>query len=452
MSNFLAPATVTAALKIALENALAADPSGLPGVATIGRPDEIGTNGVSAGVNIYLYQVTPNVAWRNADLPTRTPRGTLQQRPRAALDLHYLLTFFGAEATLEDQRLMGHVVSMLHDQPILTPAMIEAAVAHEDFEDILGNSDLTAEVERVKFSPLTLNLEELSKLWSIFFQTPYHLSMAYMASVVFIERQPAPTRALPVLVRKVRALPSSNLPPSTTPDRLPDLQLWLQSDAGITADSDGVSRWTDLSGNGHHAEQAAIGRRPAFVAHGLGQYPVLRFDGNDDRLAIQGLNYSTPLNGVTVCAVVRSTNATEQTIISFDSTRYWSLALSNGDAPALIRWQTTDATTTHDLASPHSLVDPRTDGRWHLVCATYDATATSDKQLFVDGEQIAEENAAHSGNPLGTGARRFGFVGAESQAATVNGPVAGTGFFAGELAELLLYNRALSNAERDHLE
>ena len=95
MSNFLAIATVTAALKVALENALAVDTSGMSHDVIIGRPDAIENNGNTAGVNIYLYQVTPNTAWRNADLPTRNAAGILVQRPRIALDLHYLLTFYG---------------------------------------------------------------------------------------------------------------------------------------------------------------------------------------------------------------------------------------------------------------------------------------------------------------------------------------------------------------------
>lgn len=460
MSNFLAPATVTAALAIGLQQVLAADTSGLPGDVTIGRPDEIESNGAAAGVNIYLYQVTPNTAWRNADVPTRNPRGELMQRPRVALDLHYLLTFFGSEASLEDQRLMGHVVSALHDRPVLTDAMIQDARQDQAFNAFLGDSDLANEVEQVKFSPLTFNLEELSKLWSVFFQTPYHLSMAYLASVVFIERQAEPAQALPVQDRIVTAIPSVDLDIVITPDQLSDLQLWLKSDAGVTFGSEGVSLWEDQSGSENHAVQSEPAQRPAFVAHGLGTYPVLRFDGDDDRLAIQSLNYSEPLAGVTVCAVVRSASVAEQVVVSFDGARYWELALSNGvessddsDPVSPAEWRTTDTTdTTHELPSPHSLVNPPTDSRWHLICATFDAGATPDKRLFVDGVPVAEETA-HGGNSLGGGdVTRFGFVGVGSEADDPDDPVAGTGFFAGDLAELAIYNRALTDEERDQLE
>jgi hypothetical protein len=451
MSNFLAPATVTATLKIALENALAADTSGLGGEVTIGRPDVIEDNG--AGVNIYLYQVTPNAAWRNADLPTRNPRGALVQRPRVALDLHYLFTFYGDEANLEDQRLLGHVVSLLHEQPVLTRPMIQAALDDADFNTILAGSDLANEIEQVKFSPMAFNLEELSKLWSVFFQTPYHLSVAYSASVIFIERQLTPLRSLPVQTRNIVALPSVERAIAITPVALADLALWMRSDTGVTYDNNGVSLWEDQSGNENHAEQSAAGQRPAMLAHGLAQYPALHFDGVDDRLAIRNLNFSAPVAGVTVCAVVRSATAVTQIVASFDGDRYWELALSDGENPGLARWRTTDtAAATHNLASPDPLADPQTDTRWHVLCGLSEAGATPDKRFIVDGTQVAEATA-HSGNSLGSGGvTRFGFIGAGSQADTFNGTVAGAGFFAGDLVELVIYTRALADGERDQLE
>ena len=62
------------------------------------------------------------------------------------------------------------------------------------------------------------------------------------------------------------------------------------------------------------------------------------------------------------------------------------------------------------------------------------------------------ETSAHGGNSLGGGVTRFGFVGAGSQADTFDGAVAATGFFAGDLAELVVYNRALTDEERDQLD
>ena len=198
MSNFLAIATVTASLQSLLQDALNVD---VPGATvTVVRPDGSDNGLPGVGVNIYLYQVTPNNAWRNTDLVTRSSDGRLVNRPRVALDLHYLLTFYGADEQFEPQRVLGSVARTLHTQPVLAREVIQDAVAATP---VLVNSDLAQEVELVKFMPLSLSLEELSKLWSVFFQTPYTLSMAYLATTVLIEAELAPQRALPVQVRNL---------------------------------------------------------------------------------------------------------------------------------------------------------------------------------------------------------------------------------------------------------
>ena len=117
MSNHLAVATVTAALgellRPAVKKVSGADVS-------VERPDELPTENPNVGVNLFLYQVTPNAGYRNADLPTRRTNSSLVRRPQAALDLHYLLTFFGDESDLGPQRVLGSVVGVLHSRPLLT--------------------------------------------------------------------------------------------------------------------------------------------------------------------------------------------------------------------------------------------------------------------------------------------------------------------------------------------
>src|ERR1051326_8249061 len=112
MSNYLAIATVTATLQRVLQAVIGGD---VPGAtATTVRPDASGQGLPPVGVNIFLYQVTPNAALRNADLPTRNASGQAGQRPVAALDLHYLMSFYGADKQLEPQRVLGSVVRTLH--------------------------------------------------------------------------------------------------------------------------------------------------------------------------------------------------------------------------------------------------------------------------------------------------------------------------------------------------
>lgn len=198
MSNFLAIATVTATLGQMLQAAVGADVPGAT-VTTV-RPEGPGSGIPTTGVNVFLYQVTPNGAGRNADLPTRRSDGQLVQRPAMALDLHYLLTFYGNDAQLEPQRLLGSVVRTLHSRPLLTRDAIRNTLASPTY-NYLVQSDLADAIETVRFTPTGLLLEELAKLWSVFYQIPYALSMAYVGSVVFVESEVATQPSLPVRAR-----------------------------------------------------------------------------------------------------------------------------------------------------------------------------------------------------------------------------------------------------------
>src|SRR6266487_1097414 len=109
MSNYLAVATATETLRTLLSNIAGQDVPGVQVKTT--RPDLLFSNDTATTeINIYLYQVTPNAAYRNSDLPTRRADGTVLQRPIAALDLHYMISFYGNENELEPQRLLGSVV------------------------------------------------------------------------------------------------------------------------------------------------------------------------------------------------------------------------------------------------------------------------------------------------------------------------------------------------------
>jgi hypothetical protein len=200
MSNYLAIATVTAALQQVLLTPV--------GNAVVGA--KVGFSRPDAGssttplVNIFLYQITPNAAYRNADLPMRRSDGSLAQRPTAAFDLHYIFTFHGDDTKLEPQRLLGAVATTLHAQPLLSADNINNAAITFGF---LAGSGLDSQIERVRFTPTGLSLEEFSKLWSVFFQVEYSLSAAYQASLVLMESDDTPFPAPPVLERNLYVLP-----------------------------------------------------------------------------------------------------------------------------------------------------------------------------------------------------------------------------------------------------
>jgi len=215
MSNYLAIATVTATLQRLLQASLQAD---VPGVrVTTVRPDASGNGTPEIGVNLYLYQASPNPAWRNTDLHTRRPKGDLIKHTQAGLNLYYLMTFYGNETELEPQRLLGSAVRTLIDQPILTQDMIEETIRHPAFS-YLADSTLGSQVERVALVPSPMTTEDLSKIWSVFFQTPYTLSFGYQGSTVLLEGAKPSRRPLPLRGCQFYTTPTQAVIEQVTPD------------------------------------------------------------------------------------------------------------------------------------------------------------------------------------------------------------------------------------------
>ncbi len=220
MSTALAIASVTAVLKDLLHNGLIDHDlvSSLGDVLVSALPpdriDVSATTGNSQ-LNLFLYQVTPNAGWRNVGLPSRDGRGDRLANPPLALDLHYLLTAYGAK-DLHAEILLGYGMQLLHETPVLTRDAIRTSLkpptAVESGGDLpatlrtLFTSELAEQVEQIKIVPQALSTEEVSKLWSAF-QARYRPSAAYQASVVLIESRQSTRSALPVRARKIYVVP-----------------------------------------------------------------------------------------------------------------------------------------------------------------------------------------------------------------------------------------------------
>lgn len=204
MSNALAIAVITAVFKDLLENGLVKDSitnSVGDVIVTAIQPDRISIEtDARVQLNLYLYQITQN---RNADLvsrETRSDRSRLMGEPRStnpplALNLHYLLTTYGAK-DFQTELLLGYAIQFLHENPVLTSDIIHTAlknVSTVNTSSILSQaladvsvSDLAEQIGQIKIRPEFLDMEQTSRLWSTL-QTHYRLSVAYQASMVIID-------------------------------------------------------------------------------------------------------------------------------------------------------------------------------------------------------------------------------------------------------------------------
>ncbi|MEU3708773.1 DUF4255 domain-containing protein [Streptomyces catenulae] len=204
MSNALALATVTQALALLIEHNLHPEIDMAVSVETRKPPSDPPTDPT---ITVFLYQVSHNPSMRNSDLVTRASDGTLLKRPAAAVDLNFLISAYGEEQELVGQRLIGSVVRTLHEIPVLPRELIEEAAERP----YLAGSDLAGSPQRVRFTPTQMDVDETSKLWGMFNNTPYALSVSYQASLVLLDghRKPAPARP----VRRPEVAVAPEVPP-----------------------------------------------------------------------------------------------------------------------------------------------------------------------------------------------------------------------------------------------
>lgn len=198
MSNALAIAAVTATLRTILFDALNNDPDMPPNPdVTVQPPDKAHEDQRIHFINLFLYQVLPNAAWRNMDIPQRVKAGETGMPP-LALNLYYMLTAYSQDDNVDppatstlSHRLLGRAMSALYDNAVLFP---------EDIAQVLPRSELQNQIERVRITLQPLSVEEIFRLWSGF-QTQYRVSVAYEVSVVLIDSTHPTRTPLPVLTR-----------------------------------------------------------------------------------------------------------------------------------------------------------------------------------------------------------------------------------------------------------
>lgn len=187
MSSPLSIASVTSVIKSTLENGLVMHGA----TAVVGElavtalpPDRIATGADERSqLNIYLYRITPNTAWRA--IPANGSADNGGRTVPLSLDLHYLLTAYG-ERDYHAETLLGSAMELLHETPVLTRETIAPIVATLAARGNSGMSvftDVIDSIDRITLSPEFLSMEDLTKLWSAL-QARYRLSATYRASVL----------------------------------------------------------------------------------------------------------------------------------------------------------------------------------------------------------------------------------------------------------------------------
>jgi hypothetical protein len=156
---------------------------------TILSPDEPGGD---RRVNLFLYKIMENPFLRNLDWEVKPGSPNQLVPPPLSLNLSYLVTAYApndaqtGNATAHE--ILGEAMRVFYENPIVPDDYLVA-----------GLDDAR---EHVRVVQNTLDLEELSRVWSTFTQ-PFRLSVLYEVSVVQIDMLSDRERAMANRVRTI---------------------------------------------------------------------------------------------------------------------------------------------------------------------------------------------------------------------------------------------------------
>jgi hypothetical protein len=146
----------------------------------IASPTDIGNAAITTTAALYLYALV-----ENPDLKNGVPIFVNHKQSRRAplsLNLYYMLTVYPAKKenpkeihneNLITHRVLARAIRIFYDNGILAGSILQG---------VLGTSDL---ILRISLNPITL--EDLTRIWSVFPDSPYRPSVCYLVTPVRID-------------------------------------------------------------------------------------------------------------------------------------------------------------------------------------------------------------------------------------------------------------------------
>ena len=211
--------------------------------------------------------------------------------------------------------------------------------------------------------------------------------------------------------------------------------LVLQLDANAIeglSDNDSIAQWDDLSGNDNHATQSTESYKPLYKTNILNGKPVVRFDGGDDLFNIGDSTSLSSIDEISVFAVITIETNQDTAIIR---TPYSGVSLAWGldYYTGKLRWFLYDSGTPYVAEDTWNI----SLGTTYLLSATYNGTSLIsyiDQSLFKSFDHTGAIDNTNDGIRIG------GRSGTPSL------------WLHGDIAEILVYSRALSSVERGSVE
>lgn len=230
----------------------------------------------------------------------------------------------------------------------------------------------------------------------------------------------------------------SNTVSATTlsfPSDITNLVAWWSADSGVTTSGGLITQILDRSGNGFTITSDS-GERPALITNELNSLPVMRFSGLDNILRSASNIGITGSSQRTMIVVTKSTFSTTQFVCGFGTsgTGQSFAGTLNPGAETSIAFTGVRRGVTNGLNT------------WHILSFIFPngSTSSNDGIIFRNGVSLSLTNTSGTAQTVNTGAAPFA-IGAAL-------PTSTSSFFNGDVAEVILYSKALSNGERESVE
>lgn len=242
------------------------------------------------------------------------------------------------------------------------------------------------------------------------------------------------------IVSKVRLASAASLTKSSMIDKIDGLQLWYETtmpqsiDNISKANKEFVSTWYDISGTKEIAHNATAGNAPKYISDAINGLPVLRFDGSN----YLGFDISPLSNSdYTMIMVIQRNPDTGKNFFGYSSTP----TTGNGVAMRYLDPATNEIRVNHGASSSYDTdVDAYNGVVPNIFVFNYNmnsATATIYKNGTInDGQRLNT-----LGVPLNFHDTTYYF-----------GRHLTTNYFTGDFAEVIMFNRLLSDIERKDIE
>ncbi|HEV2694807.1 MAG TPA: lamin tail domain-containing protein [Verrucomicrobiae bacterium] len=214
--------------------------------------------------------------------------------------------------------------------------------------------------------------------------------------------------------------------------------VWLKADAitGITSGST-LQAWVDSSGNGYHATNGVAAQRPTYVTNAMGGKPVVRFNAGSST----SLAFARPVqDDFTIVCIFQGTVG-----LNSGSLFYQGAGLVNAEMPGVVNdfgsCLFANGSLCAGTGNPDVAVNSAAgyaDGRPHVLSFER-VRSTGLVSLYVDG---APAGTVTGGTQSLTSPGRL-VLGAQQTALN---------YFTGDIAEVQIFNTALSGTDRQGVE